>query len=345
MSVLLIWMRAECRPTEQRAPIVPSDVPRLLADGVDLVVERSDRRAFSDAEYAAHGARLAAPHSWAEAPAHAYVLGLKELPERPWPLRHRHVYFAHAFKGQAGAGELLARFVAGGGELLDLEYLCDPDGRRLAAFGYWAGYVGAALAVLHRARRLPVPLRALRRAELDEGLAAVGLGSARALVLGALGRSGGGARAALARAGVPVTAWDVAETEHLDRAALLDHDLLVNCVLTGAPRRPYLHAADLRGAGRRLAVLADVTCDVGSPGHLFPFYDRTTSWTHPVRRAAGLDVIAIDNLPSLLPREASESFSRDLRDHLRALADPVGVWSVSRATFRRRTDEEPSVDD
>ena len=37
----------------------------------------------------------------------------------------------------------------GGGALLDLEYLTDDHGRRLAAFGYWAGYVGAALAVLH----------------------------------------------------------------------------------------------------------------------------------------------------------------------------------------------------
>jgi saccharopine dehydrogenase (NAD+, L-lysine-forming) len=342
MSELLIWMRAEERVTEQRAPIVASDVPGLLADGIELVVERSAHRAFPDAEYAAHGARLADPRSWAEAPAHAHVLGLKELPGRPARLRHRHVFFGHAFKGQPGGAELLTRFAAGGGELLDLEHLCDADGRRLAAFGYWAGYVGAALAVLHRARQLPIPLRAMRRAELDPRLVAAGQGSVRALVLGALGRSGSGARAALSRAGVPVTPWDVAETEHLDRTALLDHDLLVNCVLTPAPRPPYLRAADLT-RGRRLAVMADVTCDVGSPGHLFPFYDRTTSWARPVRRAAGLDVIAIDNLPSLLPREASESFSRDLRDHLRALADPVGVWAAARAAFRRRTHEESSI--
>jgi saccharopine dehydrogenase (NAD+, L-lysine-forming) len=346
---MLLWMRAEWRATEQRAPIVPSDVPGLLADGIDLVVERSAHRAFPDAEYAACGARLAAPQSWPDAPAHAYVLGLKELPARPWPLRHRHVYFGHAFKGQPGADELLARFAAGGGELLDLEYLCDAAGRRLAAFGYWAGYVGAALAVLHRAGRLPVPLRAVPRAELDDRLAAVDTGPDRALVLGALGRCGSGARAALDRAGVLVTAWDVAETVRLDRAALLDHELLVNCVLTREPREPYLREADLRGA-HRLAVLADVTCDVGSPGHLFPCYDRTTSWARPVRRGAGgagPDVIAIDNLPSLLPREASASFSRDLRYQLRALPDPDGVWATSRAAFRgghsHRSSEELSV--
>ena len=31
--------------------------------------------------------------------------------------------------------------------LYDLEYLTDPEGRRLAAFGYWAGYAGAAVSL------------------------------------------------------------------------------------------------------------------------------------------------------------------------------------------------------
>jgi saccharopine dehydrogenase (NAD+, L-lysine-forming) len=53
--------------------------------------------------------------------------------------------FGHAFKGQHAGKALLARFRAGGGTLYDLEYLVDEAGRRLAAFGYWAGYAGAAV--------------------------------------------------------------------------------------------------------------------------------------------------------------------------------------------------------
>ena len=107
---------------------------------------------FPVADYAALGCEVADPGSWPDAPADAVVLGIKELPEQPRALRHTHVYFAHAFKGQVGAGELLDRFAEGGGELLDVEYLT-VDGRRVVAFGYWAGYVGAGLGVRSRPGR------------------------------------------------------------------------------------------------------------------------------------------------------------------------------------------------
>ena len=55
--------------------------------------------------------------------------------------------FGHAFKGQRGAETLLGRFRAGGGRLYDIEYLVDEGGRRLAAFGYWAGFAGAAVSL------------------------------------------------------------------------------------------------------------------------------------------------------------------------------------------------------
>ena len=41
----------------------------------------------------------------------------------------------------------LRRFRDGGGTLYDLEYLTDENGRRMAAFGYWAGYAGAAVSL------------------------------------------------------------------------------------------------------------------------------------------------------------------------------------------------------
>ena len=43
---------------------------------------------------------------------------------------------------------LLDRFQACGGALYDLEYLVGADGRRVAAFGYWAGYAGATVSLL-----------------------------------------------------------------------------------------------------------------------------------------------------------------------------------------------------
>jgi saccharopine dehydrogenase (NAD+, L-lysine-forming) len=335
---LTLWLRAEFRPDERRTPLVPDDVAKLVAEGIDVVVERSTRRVFVDGEYADGGARLADTGSWPDAPDEAVVLGLKELPPEPYPLRHRHVFFGHAYKGQPGARLLLDRFAAGGGALLDLEYLTDDAGRRLAAFGYWAGYVGAALAVLQHAGALDPPLRPGTRAELDRRVGQVAGEQPRVLVLGVLGRSGSGARDALTAAGLPLTGWDLAQTRQLDRAAMLEHEVLVNTVLTDRLIPPYLTIEDL-DRPHRLRVLSDVTCDVGSSLNLFPLYPEPTSWQQPVYPVpgAGLAVIAIDNLPSLLPAEASISFSADLTGPLAGLRTDSAPWRRCLTHFHRHS--------
>lgn len=339
-----LWIRHEVRETERRAPIVPADAGRLVERGITVTVEESPQRVFPIGEYAAAGCAVTPAGSWVDAPADHHVLGLKELPDRPPALTHRHIFFGHAYKGQHGSRKLLRRFAAGGGALLDLEYLVDDDGRRLAAFGYWAGYVGAALGVLHLRGRLTTPLRPVAKHELDEALGGSADGDApsargdaspavagalRALVVGALGRCGRGACAALETAGHPPTRWDVGETRELDRAALLGHDLLVNTVLATRPIPPFLTRTDLDDRPRRLAVVSDVSCDVTSACNTLPIYDRLTDWQHPVRRlrdAPPLDLIAIDNLPSLLPREASVDFSAQLLPQLMSLGGLAPPW-------------------
>jgi saccharopine dehydrogenase (NAD+, L-lysine-forming) len=324
-------MRHEVRAAEHRAPIVPADARNLVAHGVELVIEDSPQRCFALSDYAAAGCTTKPAGSWVEASREHHVIGLKELPALPARLAQRHVFFGHAYRGQRGGRELLQRFTTGGGALLDLEYLADSDGRRLAAFGYWAGYVGAALAILHLRRQLIGPLRPQSKAVFDHALMqSRGSGEPRVLVVGASGRCGHGARAALATAGITPTCWDIAETRFLDSHALLAHDVLVNAVSTSRCLEPFVTAADVADPGRRLAVIADVTCDVGSDLNVLPIYDRTTDWHRPVRRLRDgeptLDIIAIDNLPSLLPQEASADFSAQLLPHLLELGRATPPW-------------------
>ncbi|HEX6355471.1 saccharopine dehydrogenase [Actinophytocola sp.] len=336
-----ITVRHEVRDTERRAPIVPADAARLVAHGITVTVEESAHRVFPVSDYADAGCRIAPAGSWLNAPDDEYVVGLKELPDLPPALRHRHVYFGHAYKGQRGARDLLRRFVTGGGALLDLEYLVDDDGRRVAAFGYWAGYIGAALAVLHHRDQLTVPLVPTDKESLD-ALLRDGSAPVRALVVGALGRSGRGACDAMVTAGIEPTRWDLAETRSLDLPALLDHDILVNAVLVTGPTQPFLTTALLRHESHRLSLVADVTCDVTSEWNVLPIYDETTTWTEPVMRPSGtgVDVIAIDNLPSLLPKEASLAFSAELTPHLQSLVDNSPPWQRALETFRLACDRE-----
>src|SRR5689334_20172293 len=347
MQPVHVWIRSESRGTERRCPVVPVDVPLLLDAGFEVTVEESPQRIFGIEEYAAAGASVVAGGTWTDAPHDAFVLGIKELPDEPVSLRHRHIYFAHAFKGQADAGRTLERFRRGGGRLLDIEYLTDKTGRRVVAFGYWVGYVGAALGVLHLAGALAAPLAPMAKPALDAELERAGNAGADqllALVTGAHGRSGRGAQAALITAGVPTTRWDRHETRDLHKQALLGHDLLVNCVVTHTPTTPFVEQSDL-GHERRLRVLTDVTCDVTGPTNMPPVNTETATWQEPVRRLHGgnpehssppLEVIAIDNLPSLLPREASEGFSADLTPHLLGLAEeggPSGPWRAAVRAF------------
>jgi saccharopine dehydrogenase (NAD+, L-lysine forming) len=152
----------------------------------------------------------------------------------------------------------------------------------------------------------------------------------RTLVIGAHGRCGRGAGEALAVAGIAPSGWGIEDTGQLDRTALLEHDILINAVHTTKPVPPFLTPADLDDPGRRLTVISDVTCDVTSACNVLPIYDSTTSWHQPVRRLRDgprpLDIIAIDNLPSLLPREASVAFSADLLPHLKSLGSSAPPW-------------------
>ncbi|MGW0911232.1 saccharopine dehydrogenase [Streptomyces sp. NPDC002784] len=335
MTELHLWLRHEIRSTERRTPIVPADARRLVESGMTVTVEESAQRIFPVEEYERAGCRIAPAGSWESAPDDAVVVGLKELPDAPALLTHRHVFFGHAYKRQPGAAALLRRFTAGGGALYDVEYLVDDDGRRLAAFGFWAGYLGAALAVLQHRGRLAVPLVPTAKEELD---ALLREGEEfTALVIGALGRSGRGACEAFRAAGAEPTRWDLAETRALDRPALLAHDVMVNAVLATSPVPPFLRDADLDDPARRLRTLCDVTCDVGSPLNVLPVYDRTTDWTAPARRLRErppLDLIAIDNLPSLLPRESSTDFSAALLPQLLEFGTG-GAWVRALGRFHR----------
>ncbi len=344
-----IWLRAEARPTERRTPLTPDGVRTLLEDGFRITVERSATRIIADKAYEETGCGMAEAGSWTAAPSDAIILGLKELPDEPDTLEHTHIFFGHAYKDQRGWREFLERFRRGGGRLLDIEYMTDEDGRRVAAFGYWAGYMGSALALQHWLSRnkggsvLDDGLSPYEDADaLDREIRELASGNARpprVVVIGALGRSGRGACDLAERHGAEVTRWDVAETRPLDRAALLDHDIFVNCALVTEKIEPFLTRRELE-AGHRLSVISDVSCDPTSDINPLPFYDAATEWDAPyltigAHGGKGVDLIAIDNLPSLLPRESSEDFAGLLLPHLRTLSNDgfAGVWQNSHSCF------------
>ena len=76
-----VLLRAEQRDTEQRTPITPKGAAALHEAGVDVVVESSPERVFSDDAYEAVGCPVVHAGSWLTAPPETVVVGIKELPE------------------------------------------------------------------------------------------------------------------------------------------------------------------------------------------------------------------------------------------------------------------------
>ena len=236
-----LWIRAEQRTNEDRVSITPQGAASLLAKGIHVTIENSKTRAIDIEEYRQAGCVIAAENSWPDAPKDAIIVGLKELPEDDMPLHHRHIMFGHAFKGQHSGRALLRRFKAGGGQLYDLEYLVDEMGRRVAAFGYWAGYAGASVSIKcwidQQNGQYCGPISAFKNKNallkaLTTDLVALKRPLPKAIVIGALGRVGTGASDLCSALGIAITKWDMAETKHGGPfPEILEHDVFFNCIM------------------------------------------------------------------------------------------------------------------
>jgi hypothetical protein len=99
-------------------------------------------------------------------------------------------------------------------------------------------------------------------------------------------------------------------------------DLLIHCSYWD-PRAPKLFTKEeMRSPEFRISVIADVTCDINgsipSTGRASsiadPFYgyDPVTESEGPAFSNNTITVMAVDNLPCELPRDASEDFGKEL---------------------------------
>lgn len=342
-----LWVRAEQRDNEDRVGLTPEGAAQLIAKGIRVTVEKSKTRIIPIDGYRAAGCEIAEENSWPNAPKDAIIFGLKELPDDSTPLIHRHIMFGHAYKGQYAGQILLKRFKEGGGTLYDLEYLVDDSGRRVAAFGYWAGFAGAALALKSWAAQksgsicAPVssfPNKDALIADILSDFAPLGSERPSAIVIGALGRVGTGAADMLAELDCPLKKWDQEETAKGGPfPEILQEDIFMNCILA-RPTTPVFVPKTALAENRKLTVVGDVACDPDSDYNPVPIYSEATSWQTPalrVRDEPPLDVMAIDNLPSLLPLESSEDYANQLLSTLLQVDDlSAPVWTRAEADFK-----------
>jgi len=348
-----IWLRCETKKHERRTPLTPEDARSLVERNHHLHVESSPDRIFKDEEYRKAGCAIEPAYSWPNAPLGAYILGLKELPEGTSPIKHSHIYFAHAYKNKNGANAILRRFINGNGTIYDLEYLQGNGGSRVVAFGKWAGFVGATLGLdifCHQqkepSKAYPSIVSSFNSTQLIDLLSdriSHLKDAPRIIVIGAKGRSGQGALELLSSLNLEATEWDLNETKAGGPFnEILDYNILINCVLVRERIPPFLTLKMLELPARKLSVIADVSCDTGNLNSPLPFYNTSTTFEHPTHHLTlgtlPLDVMAIDHLPSLLPTESSIDFSRQLLPYLTDLLESKEmpkVWKTAKSFFTK----------
>ena len=136
---------------EARVPLVPEQVASLIADGIEVAVQSSDIRAFSDQQYLDVGASIVP-----EIPDLPVVFAVKEIPTELLQPNRTYLYFAHVIKGQVYNMEMLQRLLDLDATLIDYERIVDDEGRRLIFFGRHAGLAGMIDTLWALGRRLKV---------------------------------------------------------------------------------------------------------------------------------------------------------------------------------------------
>lgn len=364
----VLWLRHETKAYEERVTVTPETAKALMESGKwEVHVEKSPTRIYKDKDYEQAGCTMEETNKWAslQADPNMLVVGLKEHAPDTFPIVNSHAMFAHVFKNQEGWQDVLKRWKEGKGVLYDYEYLCNPEGYNVGAgMSPFAGFVGAAVAIRAWCHQKLSPDAALApvRVSTKEGLCdelrrmvdevkQKGINEPVVMVMGALGRCGGGAVECVERTGLKVLKWDKEETAKGGPfpEILTDCDVFVNCILLQGSMPPFVtrELIEKTGSNRRLTSIGDVSCDPNSDANPIPIYDHITSWEEPAKRVADdppLDVVSIDNLPSVLAREASDAFAALLLPALLAYPDDSG-WQNARKTYEEKVSllEEPAT--
>ena len=127
-------------PPDSRVPLTPAQCRQFQEKfpQIDLAVQPSEGRCYSDEEYQEAGIRMQRDMSDRDV-----LLGVKEVPIDQLLDKKMYFFFSHTIKAQPYNQGLLQAMVRQGIQMVDWETLTDDKGRRVIAFGRWAGIVGA----------------------------------------------------------------------------------------------------------------------------------------------------------------------------------------------------------
>jgi saccharopine dehydrogenase (NAD+, L-lysine-forming) len=331
----LLYIRTETIQNEHRTPIAPKDIPLLLSYGYIVYVESAHNRIYNDSEYSYNGAIVTEKKWWDPLFQNAYIVGLKELADTDLIHGHKHIYFSHSYKGQPHAKQLLETFAKNQGVLYDLEYFLDDNNNRVLSFGFYAGVAGCYLGLLqylHKSTsRKNIPSLHIETFQ-HETIEAIfdkkrtPLASLRIAIVGGGGNCGNGVISILQTLGIHYDTFGKTS----DKSALHTYDIVFNCIKLDPSSKEvwFSNTTEFRTP----LLIVDISCDASQSNNPISIYKEETTWENPVfSYNEFVDIIAISNLPSLLPKESSDYFSRKYVELFADTGSPT--WEKNKSIF------------
>lgn len=351
-------LREEKFPRDARVPLTPSQCKFLMErhPEIQIVVQPCKYRCFTNEEFNYQGIPLREDLSGCD-----ILMGVKEVPSELLLPGKNYMFFSHTIKKQSRNRKMLQTVLQKSIRLIDYECLKDKNGKRIIAFGRWAGIVGAYHALrmigFRTSRfRLRQMIDCLNFAEAQKELEKLDLPPLK-IVLTGTGRVSEGAAFMLDVAEIkkvtphdfcykefnePVYAQLASKDmyykdgqEDFDSADYHTNpkqyktafypftkvaDVMINGIYWDTRMPAFFTKEQMKEKDFRINTISDITCDIAPeasiPSTLYassiadPYYGynaQTGELTQTFQPEA-IDVMAIDNLPNELPRDASEDF-------------------------------------
>lgn len=350
---------------------------------VDVIVQPSQFRCYSDEEYRNEGIALSSDLSNCD-----ILIGIKEVAPDELIDGKKYFFFSHTIKEQERNRNLLKEILNKKITLIDYECLVDNHNNRIIGFGRYAGIVGAYNGLMGYG--IKYGLFNLRHAEqchdkkeLWKELDQISLPNMKVVITGG-GRVANGAIETLGalnmrkvtpfeflnysfREPVYVQLHSEDYHEHKEGRDFVRHefythpeyyrctfadpgsyashcDLLIHCSFWNVHAPVLFTKQQMREPTFRISVIADVTCDINGSipstqrsttieDKFFGYNPDTEREEDPFAHQT-ITVMAVDNLPCELPRDASEGFGKHLIERvLPSLIGNAGYDVIERATI------------
>lgn len=381
-------------PPDKRVPFTPKQCQFIQETypNIDLVVQKSPIRAFSDAEYESAGIKMVDDLKDRDV-----IFGVKEVNINDLLEHKMYFFFSHTIKEQPYNRKLLAALVEKNIQMVDYECLTRRSGGRLVGFGRYAGIVGCYNAFLTYGKRTQAyelkPAHLCEdREEMEGQLPKIKLPTNYKIALTGLGRVAKGAIEILSKMGIQKVSsnsflnkefdypvYTQLSVEHyfkkkndedFTRREVFNHpelfksdffkyaavsDMYIPCHYWDSDGPFIFTKEEMKRPEFKIRTIADISCDIDGP---IPSTIRPSTIAEPIyyyHIDSGVEtseisdrtisVMAVDNLPCELSKDASEDFGNELLEKVIPVLigkDPTQI--IQRASITKNGDLTPDYD-